>query len=335
MRPVQNLMPRRLMLIALAGVFAAEAPAADVVLQRGLDKVDVIVAGAPFTTYYFSPTVAKPYLMPLRTPAGVILSRDFPVGNDVGKANPRESSFEPHQRPLYFAHGNINGLDFWGEEAFMPYYDDHGKQDFGHMVMEDVRVEPAAGHIRGRFRLEGPASRIVGTETQTLTFSGGDKVRFIDCEFVLHASHGPLVLGDTKEGTFGIRLRKELSAPHDHMISSSGAHGEPAIWGKPADWVAYSGTVDAKQVGVAVFDAPSSFRHPTTWHARAYGLFAANPFGRRYFTQDKNQDGSWTILEGQSIAFRYRVVLYDGELSPERLAELYRQYADSNPGAKQ
>ena len=141
------------------------------------------------------------------------------------------------------------------------------------------------------------------------------------------ATAGPLVLGDTKEGTFGIRLRKELSAPNDHMINSNGAHGEPAIWGKPADWVAYSGAIAGKTVGLAVFDAPTSFRHPTTWHARAYGLFSANPFGRRAFTRDKNQDGSWTIPEGESITFRYRVVLYDGELPPARLAEMYREYS--------
>jgi hypothetical protein len=111
------------------------------------------------------------------------------------------------------------------------------------------------------------------------------------------------------------------------MINSNGAHGEPAIWGKPADWVDYSGAIAGKTVGIAVFDAPASFRHPTTWHARAYGLFSANPFGRRAFTRDKSQDGSWTIPEGESITFRYRVVLYDGELPPARLAEMYREYS--------
>ncbi len=70
------------------------------------------------------------------------------------------------------------------------------------------------------------------------------------------------------------------------MLNSQGAEGEKAIWGKPADWVDYSGTVSGKQVDVAIFDSPKSFRHPTTWHARAYGLFAANPFGIREFTKD-------------------------------------------------
>ena len=312
---------------ALGGLLAAALPAASVELKRGQDQVEVFIGGELFTTYYFSPAVAKAYLMPLRTPLGVVVTRDFPVGNDIGNANTKESSFEPHQRPLYFGHGNIDGLDFWGEQAFAKYYDDHAHQAYGHMAVENVDIEPVTNRLRASFRLESPNQRVIGEETQSYAFGGDAQSRFIDCEFVLRATAGPLVLGDTKEGTFGIRLRKELSAPNDHMINSHGARGEPAIWGQPADWVAYSGTVDGKAVGIAVFDAPSSFRHPTTWHARAYGLFAANPFGWRFFTRDEKQDGSWTILEGKALAFRYRVVLYDGELPYERLAEMYRHYA--------
>ncbi|MGD0577517.1 MAG: PmoA family protein [Bryobacteraceae bacterium] len=329
MRAIQFLKHSALPLAALAALLVTALPAADVVLKRGSDQVEVLIAGAPFTTYYFSPAVAKPYLMPLRTPSGVILTRGFPVGNDIGSANPKESSFEPHQRPLYFGHGNIDGLDFWGEQAFDKYFTDHAHQAYGHMAVVKVEVEPSAARVRARFRLEDPNQRVIGEETQTYTFGGDGQTRIIDCEFVLHATVGPLVLGDTKEGTFGIRLARELSAPNDHMISSNGARGEPAIWGRPADWVAYSGAIAGKAVGIAVFDAPTSFRHPTTWHARAYGLFSANPFGRRAFSRDKNQDGSWTIPEGESITFRYRVVLYDGELPPTHLAEMYSQYSQS------
>jgi hypothetical protein len=326
---------RRLAGVALGGLLASSLmvglasslSAANVELKRGPDQVEVFIGGQLFTTYYFSAAVAKPYLMPLRTPSGVIVTRPFPVGNDIGNADPKESSFEPHQRPLYFGHGNIDGLDFWGEQAFDKYYNDHARQAYGHLALESVVLEPAAARVRARFRLEDPNRRVIGEESQTYAFAGDGQARVIDCEFVLHASAGPLVLGDTKEGTFGIRLARELSAPNDHMISSNGARGEPAIWGKPADWVAYSGAIAGKTVGIAVFDAPASFRHPTTWHTRAYGLFAANPFGRRAFTRDKNQDGSWTIPEGQSITFRYRVVLYDGELPPARLADMYREYS--------
>jgi hypothetical protein len=311
--------------------------AAPVELKRGENKVDVVIGGQPFTTYYFDEAVAKPYLMPLRTASGTVISRGFPVVNTVSGADQKSPSFEPHQRPLYFAHGDIDGLNFWAEKAFDPYYHGHSHQAYGRMALvklEDSTGGAEAGTIRALFNLLAPSGRIIAEETQTFKFQGDEKARIIDCDFVVNASHGPVTFGDTKEGTFAVRLGPELSAPHDHMINSNGAQGEPAIWGKPADWVAYSGEVSGKPVTVAVFDNPKSFRHPTTWHARAYGLLAANPFGAREFTNDPAKDGSWTVPEGKSITFRYRVVIYEGQLTPERTAALYREYSGAQSGAQ-
>jgi hypothetical protein len=111
------------------------------------------------------------------------------------------------------------------------------------------------------------------------------------------------------------------------MVNSAGAEGEKAIWGKRADWVNYDGKVAGEDVGIAVLDHPKSFRHPTTWHARGYGLFSANPFGLRDFTRDPNQDGSWTIPEHKSLTFRYRVVIHHGDYREANIAEAYKKYA--------
>ena len=318
---------------AAAWLSAAYAGAASIKLERTHDKIDITIDGAPFTTYYFPTDVAKPYLMPLRTPSGIIVTRGFPVLNDVSAGNPKASSFEPHQRPLYFGHGNIDGLDFWQEPIFDKYYTDHGHQAYGHMVLQKIEessVEDDGAHVRARFLLNDENNRTIGEETQAYIFGSTAAGRIIDCEFVLHATAGPLTLGDTKEGTFGIRLAPELSDAGAHMTNSEGAQGEKAIWGKPADWVNYSGTIAGKPVGIAVFDHPKSFRHPTTWHARAYGLFAANPFGWREFTKDPQKDGSWTIPEGESLTFRYRVFIYDGDFSASKVAAAYKEYAAAN-----
>lgn len=312
-------------------VLAAFANGASVQLQRSRDQIEVIVDGKPFTTYYFDPQIAKPYLMPLRTASGVIVTRGFPVKNDVSSGNAKESAFEPHQRPLYFGHGDIDGLDFWQEEVFDKYYTDHGHQAYGHMVLKNIEEsggqETAGKTIRAHYTLNGPDNRVIGEETQSFTFGGDPKTRSIDCEFVLEATAGPLDLGDTKEGTFAIRLAPELSGSNARMINSNGAQGEKAIWGKPADWVDYSGTISGTRVDIAIFDSPKSFRHPTTWHARAYGLFAANPFGIREFTRDSNKDGSWATPEGKSLTFRYRVLISEGGLSADQIHEAYRRYA--------
>ena len=191
-------------------VCCAQLTAASVKLERSPDKINVIVDGRPFTTYYFSPVTAKPYLMPLRTASGMVVTRGFPVVNDVSAGNPKGPSFEPHQRPLYFGHGDIDGLDFWQEPVFDKYYTDHGHQAYGHMVLKAVEEADNAGDsatIRARFTLNSPNNRVIGEETQSFSFGGDAQTRTIDCEFVLYATNGPLDIGDTKEGTFGIRLR--------------------------------------------------------------------------------------------------------------------------------
>jgi hypothetical protein len=319
---------RNLSLAILLCCFACAAQQT-VEVDRKAQQIDVTIGGKPFTTYYFDPVVAKPYLMPLRSAQGTIVTRGYPVVNEVPPGSQHDRSFEPHQRPLYFAHGNIDGLDFWGEEVFAKYFNDHGRQDYGHMVIEKVDEARGGdtGVIKAEFSLEGSGGRVIGEETQAFTFRGDDHTRIIDCEFTVHATHGPLTFGDSKEGTFGVRVIKELDSPPAHMVNSLGAEGEKAIWGKRADWVNYDGKVDGEDVGIAVLDHPKSFRHPTTWHARGYGLFAANPFGLRDFTRDPNQDGSWTIPERKSLTFRYRVVIHQGDYKTANIAEAYQKYA--------
>jgi Methane oxygenase PmoA len=290
----------------------------------------VAIDGKPFTTYYFGAVASKSYLMPLQTAKGLVISRPFPVGNDVSKGDPKAPSFEPHQRPLYFAHGDVDGLNFWAEPGFQKYYGDHSRQPYGHMTdakVEIVRTGSETGTIKGSFALADPNGRVIGHETQVFQFSGDGSQRTIDCEFTVKADIGPITFGDSKEGTFGIRLGPELSAPLGRMMNSHGGHGESEIWEKPADWVNYFGIVSGQKVGVVVFDHLKSFRHPTTWHPRGYGLLAANPFGAREFTNDPSKDGSWTVPEDSSLTFRYRVVIYDGDLTAAQIAAAYTQYA--------
>lgn len=289
--------------------------------------VDVLVGGKPFTTYYFDPAIAKPYFQPLRSAQGTIVTRGFPIGNEVPSKDANDPDLEPHQRPMYFGHGNIDGIDFWGEAVFPKWSDD---TVFGRTTILKVEEMKGgdAGELRADFNLVSPSDRVIAEESQAYTFRGGEGTRIIDCEFIITANHGAdVTFGDTKEGTFAIRLVKALNSPPARMLNSSGAVGEKAVWGKRANWVDYDGVVDGESVGVAIFDSPRSFRHPTYWHARSYGLFAANPFGIREFTGDANQDGSWTIRQGKSITFRYRVLIHHGDAEQAKIAQAYEQYA--------
>lgn len=316
--------------LLLSASGSSERAAERVTLVRQGQHVDISIGGRPFTTYVFDSAQAKPYLQPLRTADGVVVTRDFPAGNVVPDEHQRDRSLEPHQRPLYFAHGDINGFNFWAEEAFARFY---GPQalPYGRTVFRRLMMPGGAdaGILRAEFALEGAGAGAIGAETQEFVFSGDASTRTIDCAFTLTADHGPLKIGDTKEGTFAIRVAPELTAPAGQMINSRGGHGEPEIWGKQAEWVDYDGTIRGKAVGIAILDSPRNFRHPTYWHARAYGLFSVNPFGLRAFTGNEGNDGSYTIPLESSLTLRYRVVIHAGDVEQARIADAYRRYASA------
>jgi len=321
----------RFCLTVLVGLLLSPLPssAADSVeLVRKGDTVEVLIGGRPFTTYFFPADIAKPYFQPLRTAQGTIVTRDFIIGNTIPQEHLKDGSLEPHQRPMYFGHGDIDGIDFWGEAVFPQYSDD---TVFGRAVfkkLEEMRSGGESGTLKADFELADPRGRVIADEIQFFVFGGGAEIRWIDCEITLVANHGSdVVMGDTKEGTFAIRLANELNSPPGHMVNSAGTEGEKEIWGKPADWVDYDGTVAGEELGVAVFDSPQSFRHPTCWHARGYGLLAANPFGWREFYKDPEKDGSWTIQQGKTLKFRYRVFIHHGDYKQAKVAEAYQEYA--------
>jgi Methane oxygenase PmoA len=242
---------------------------------------------------------------------------------------PGEDHDEPHQRAMYFAHGDINGYDFWGEAEF-PRWSRHSRSTFGRTVfrkLDEVRGGHDSGVLQAEFDLVTSDGQVIATEIHAYTFRGDEQSRIIDCEFTILANHGPVKLGDTKEGTLAIRVVKALDSPPSRMVNSEGAVGEQTIWGKRADWVDYDGTVAGEEVGIAVFDDPKNLRHPTTWHARHYGLLAANPFGLREFTHDRQQDGSYTIQAGGSLTLRYRVLIHHGDFREAGVADAYRRYA--------
>ena len=293
--------------------------------KRGADQIDILVGGRPFATYFFGTAAAKPYLFQLRSAQGTVVTRSFPMPGGL----PSEEHDEPHQRSMYFAHGDIEGYDFWGEAAF-PRWSRHSAATFGRTVfreLDEMRGGLDSGVLKAEFDLVTSQGKRIAAEKQAYSFRGDEHARIIDCEFTIRANQGPVKIGDTKEGTFAIRVVKALAPPLGHMVSSTGATGEKRIWGKRADWVDYYGNVSGEDVGIAIFDDPGNLRHPTYWHARQYGLLAANPFGLKEFLHDRHQDGSFVIPAGQSLTFRYRVYIHHGDFQEASVAAAYRQYA--------
>jgi hypothetical protein len=307
------------LLILTAALLAATEASAQVSFKvhKG-DRVEVYIDGAHYTTLFQGSSTRKPHLHPLRTADGTIITRSWPMENVEG-----ETKDHPHHEGVWFTHGDVNGFDLWANSKDSPK---HGRV----VVDGNVKVQEGKnqGTITASYKWLDPKGTPLLRERRTMTFHSDPKNRVIDFDIQLTALDQPVKLGDTKEGTFAIRLVDALTEKKGSgvMVNAAGAKTMQEVWGKPSPWVDYSGTVNGKAVGVAIFDHPGNPKHPTTWHARDYGLFAANPFGDHDFYRDEARDGSITIQPGKSLQFRYRVVVHPGRTDAAAIEKLYAAF---------
>ena len=132
----------------------------------------------------------------------------------------------------------------------------------------------------------------------------------------------------------GIRIPTvmDVDSQKGGQIVNSEGDTDKEAWGKTASWVDYHGMVGGKPVGIAFMNHPSSFRYPTRWHVRNYGLFAANPFGLSDFVGKKDVDGSYTLEKGDSLLLRYRLLFHEGDTKAAKIAQAFEQYEKQMPG---
>lgn len=300
---------------------AAVAASAQVAFQSTPTQVDVSIDGQPYSSLFFGPDTTKPYLHPLRTAQGQIISRRYPMENVEG-----EKRDHPHHRGLWFSHGDVNGWDFWANDKNQKGV---GKGT-GQIVLTKlgkVKGGKKQGSVAASFAWKDGSGQALLADHRVITFHAGGPHRIIDYDITLKA----LVeakFGDTKEGTFAVRLIKELDEENTGtMTSSTGATKEKNIWGRAFPWVDYVGTLNGAPVGIAFLDHPKNPRYPTYWHARAYGLFASNIFGHHDFMRDKTKDGSLTLAPGQTLRFRFRVVIHSGDATSAGIAKLHQEFS--------
>jgi len=282
----------------------SEEPAIDSVRLTDMgDRIRVELDGEEFTNYWYRDVPARPYFWPVCAPDGVRVTRNYPMQKNV----PGETQDHPHHRSMYFAFGSVNGADNWSEEP-----------GHGYTIHKTVD-EMVSGPVFGRFATTGDWTDRDGkkilTQKATVTFWRGDvDARLIDFDLRLIADEGDVLFGDTKEGgLLTVRVASAMDVLRGGRIENAyGGINEPETWGRAAHWCDYSGVVDGQPVGIAVLDHPLSFRYPTYWHVRDYGLMAANPFALGDYTGGL-KNGSHLLKAGEELRFVYRVLIHLGD----------------------
>lgn len=332
-------MPRVLILAAAIGFAAPTFAAEPVTATKTADTVAFQIGDTVFTKYHVGKAVAKPYFYPILAPNGAGVTRGWPMV----KGLPDETADHVHQKSAWFCHGDIipeglmlktkssdrhvQGVDFWSETP-------------GHGTIVCVEVgEPkqvSAHHVLVPTRNEwkAPDGTKILDETRTVHVISLPTGRLIVLEIDLHASVCPLTFGDTKEGAMGVRVNDSIRTMQGKkpgngtMVNAAGQKGEKEAWGQEAAWVDYFGPIDGKTAGIAVFDSPKN-PYKSAWHARGYGLLAANPFGRSKsgFPSRKGREDRVRVAKGEHLKLRYGLYAHDGDTTAGHVADVFAKFA--------
>ena len=332
---------RRQVVIALGALtlgFAASVHAAGkgFTADKTAAGVTVKFDGQPFAEYVIG-EANKPYLFPVYGPTGKSMTRAFPMQQVEGEAKDHY-----HHRGIVFGHENINGADSWMERGSVtggkPESELNDKQKASlakaetklgfikHRAFKEVKADAKQAVIVTENDYTNVKGEKSVTEIRRLTFRVEGETRLIDWDQEFIATEGNVTFGDAKDAGLSIRVPHTMAVDTKmggHIMTSTGITDKDA-WSKRAPWVDYNGPVDGETLGVAMFNHPSSFRHPTSWHVRTYGLFTANCFG----TLDKaDPNGPHTLKKGEKLVLHHRFVFHKGDEKAGNIAAAYERYA--------
>jgi len=297
-------------------------------------KVDVLVDGELFTSYIYADDISvlkKTTLYPIIAANGEAITRGYPLNT-----RPSERTDHPHHIGAWMNFGDVNGLDYWGNSDEIKTPKDKLGTIRHDRIVNLKNGQGSASMLVGANWLKPDGSVLLKEETK-FVFYAEDGKRIIDRITTLKALDESVFFNDTKEGMFAIRTARELEHPSDGPVTLSDANGNRTkvpvtdntgvsgeylssegikgtdVWGTRAKWMALSGTINAKDVTLMIMDQPQNVGYPTYWHARGYGLFAANPLGQKAFTVGKEESLNFSLKPNAEVMFRYRIEILDGK----------------------
>jgi hypothetical protein len=324
---------------------AAAAPRIQVLPNDAARRVDVIIDGKPFTSYIWPAQVKKPVLYPLRSAKGTLVTRGWPLD-----PRPGERVDHPHHVGLWLNYESVNGIDFWNNSDAIKPAD---APKMGTIVHRGI-VSTKSGADRGELVADAEwvlhDGKAILRERTQYVFAGDAATRSIDRVTTLAALGERVVFADAKDGMLGLRVARQLEQPSTtpevftdiagratavpaldntgvtgSYLTSEGKVGD-AAWGTRGRWTTLGGRIGDEPITIAILDHPKNPGYPTYWHARGYGLFAANPLGQKVFSHGK-ETLNLTLEPGASATFRYRVLILSGSVKADTIEKEFRAFA--------
>jgi len=317
-------------LLALCLAFPCVLPAAEFTVEKEKDGVVFKIDGELFTKYITDPEVGdKPYFWPVMGPSGKRMTRAYPMEDIEG-----EKQDHPHHRSLWFGSQDMNGYDTWHEVmSFETRKDKSGKAKLGTTANNEVIAAEAKGdhavlEVSSTYLNNDGEEMLQDRRKFVFSVDEATGSRIIDTEFVFQGTQDEVSLGDAKDAGLSVRVAHSMcvDAKEGGVIINSDGETDKEAWGKRAKWVDFNGPVEGEKLGVAMLNHPSSFRYPTPWHVRTYGLFTANPFGLNSIDKEA-EDGTVVLKKGETLTLRHRIIFHEGDEKAAKIAEAFEAYA--------
>ncbi|MCE5267268.1 MAG: PmoA family protein [Planctomycetaceae bacterium] len=274
--------------------------------------LSVLNDSKPVLHYRFADVRKKPYVDRLFSPSGVQVLRDGAPDH-------------VHHHALMFAI-RVDGVNFWEETT----------PDVG---MEKHRsLKPLSAAVSGNARRAGfieqldwlpPTSDkpLLLERREIAAYNASDLgATLIEwrTQLELPPGKGSAVLTGTHYNGLGMRFVPSM----DHVgryLSADAKPGEPGPHEcrlTATRWMAYTAKADGKLVTVALFDHPTSFRHPAV-------MFTKN-LSPNWYSYLSATFGEWkqpvTLKAGKPLDLCYAVALWDGEPSASTIDALYQRW---------
>ena len=337
------------MLFSMAFTFSRSAQKTKrftIVENKAGKRLDIQVDGNPFTSYIYPESLMKPVLYPLRTVKGTFITRGWPMD-----PRPGERIDHPHHVGMWLNYGDVNGLDFWNNSTEIPAEKKNNYGTIKHRRVNKMTSGDSQAELDVTTDWQKPDGSNILREDTKFIFSGTGDMLTVERITKLTALTEDVSFKDNKEGVFGIRLARELEHPSDKpelftdasgnkttvaqlnnegvtgkYRSSEGKEGDD-VWGTRGKWVNLNGTIGEEPVSLAILDHPENVGYPTYWHARGYGLFAANPLGQKEFSKGKDVL-DFKLPSGKSVTFRYKVLIQSGRhLTDDQVNDQFKKFA--------